>query len=468
MTTRTFRKCSTTGMNKITDIITGSIADELNIIPGSKLLTVNNRSVKDVFDYQFLIADEYVTFEIENQDGSIDEYEIEKDFDDDLGLVFESSLMDDYKSCSNKCIFCFIDQMPPGMRETLYFKDDDSRLSFLQGNYITLTNMKDEDIDRIIKYHMSPINISVHTTNPELRCKMMNNRFAGDKLKYLKKFYDAGITMNAQIVLCKGINDGAELERTINDLSGYAPVLESVSVVPVGLTKYRDGLFPLEPITKKDAEAVINLVEEYQKIMFEMHDIHFVHASDELYLLAEKELPPEEDYDGYLQLENGVGMLRLFYEEFNEALNDPEIKGALQKKTGRKASVATGVLPSGFLKNLINDNKIPGCEIYPVKNNFFGESITVSGLVCGCDIISQLKDKDLGDELFIPVNMLRSGERYFLDDITIETIEKELNINVKIVPNSGEAFLRAILGLDYDLGGRVVYEQADCGDSWQA
>ena len=301
--------------HKISQVKEGSIAWEMEIEPGDELLSINGESIEDVFDYHYLVNDEYIELLIRKPDGEEWELEIEKDQEEDLGLEFENSLMDEYRSCRNHCVFCFIDQMPPGMRETLYFKDDDSRLSFLQGNYVTLTNMSDHDIDRIIHYHLAPINISFQTTNPKLRCEMLRNRFAGDIFPKVQRLYDAGIEMNGQIVLCKGLNDQEELERSISDLTKYLPYLRSVSVVPVGLSKYREGLYPLVPFTKEDAVQVIETIEAWQKKLFPQYGLHFVHASDEWYLLAGRELPEESRYDGYLQLENGVGMLRLLREE---------------------------------------------------------------------------------------------------------------------------------------------------------
>ena len=456
-------------MQIITEIIPDSIAGELNIKPGSVLLRINQEPVEDIFDYEFLIADEYVELEIRNPDGEVDIYPIEKDENEEMGLVFSNSLMDDYRSCRNHCIFCFIDQMPKGMRETLYFKDDDSRLSFLQGNYITLTNMTDHDIDRIIRYHMSPINISVHTTNPALRCTMLHNRFAGDVLRYIARLYEGGILMNGQIVLCKGVNDGKELEQTIRDLGRYAPVMESVSIVPVGLTRYREGLYPLEPLGKEDAASVIDLVERYQKHFLEQTGLHFIHASDELYLLAGREVPEEERYDGYLQLENGVGMIRLLKEEFHAALMECQ---AEPLKTPRRLTIATGMLSGGTIRELMEEGeKTLGTDCWPevqcicIRNEFFGERITVSGLICGCDLIRQLKDKELGEELLLPINMMRSGEQYFLDDVTVKELEQELGIRVTIVPSDGESLLKAILGEELIVGGRQLYEQTDRGDS---
>ena len=301
--------------HRISQVKEGSIAWELEIEPGDELLSINGETVEDVFDYHYLVNDEELELLICKQNGEEWELEIEKDLEEDLGLEFENSLMDEYRSCRNHCVFCFIDQMPPGMRETLYFKDDDSRLSFLQGNYVTLTNMSDHDIDRIIRYHLAPINISFQTTNPKLRCEMLHNRFAGDIFPKVQRLYEAGIEMNGQIVLCKGLNDKAELERSISDLTKYLPHLKSVSVVPVGLSKYREGLYPLEPFTKEEAEQVIDTIEAWQKKLFPQYGLHFIHASDEWYLLAGRELPEEARYDGYLQLENGVGMLRLLKEE---------------------------------------------------------------------------------------------------------------------------------------------------------
>ena len=306
---------------KIRAIEPGSIAEELELEPGDVLLEINGNPIQDVFDYKYYEDSENMVMLVEKADKELWELETWHDYED-LGIVFENSLMSDYKSCCNKCIFCFIDQMPPGMRETLYFKDDDSRLSFLQGNYITLTNMKDEDIERIIRFHLAPINISVHTTNPELRCRMLHNRFAGEALKKIDLLYEAQVPMNGQIVLCREFNDGAELERTIHDLRKYLPYMESVSVVPVGLSKFRDGLEPLKPFDKESAEAALEIIERHQREIFQEHGTHFIHASDEFYILAGRELPDEERYDGYPQLENGVGMLRLLDREVTDALTE--------------------------------------------------------------------------------------------------------------------------------------------------
>lgn len=441
----------------------GSIAEEMEIEAGDVLVSINGNEIEDVFDFHYMVNDEYLEVLIRKPDGEEWELKIEKEYNEDLGIEFENGLMDDYKSCSNKCIFCFIDQMPPGMRETLYFKDDDSRLSFLQGNYITLTNMKDKDLERIIQYHLAPINISVQTTNPELRCMMLHNRFAGDALKKIDRLYEAGIQMNGQIVLCKGVNDGEELERSIRDLSKYLPYMESVSVVPVGLSKYRDGLYPLEPFTKEDAIAVIETIEKWQDICMKEHDMHFIHASDEWYMLAERPLPEEDSYDGYLQLENGVGMMRLLMNEFTDALEDakdPEYKedmmNILNEELGghHKVSLITGRLAAPFLREMADAfmKEFPGyeVEVVDIRNDFFGEKITVSGLITGQDLLAQTKTRELGNALAIPCNMLRMGERVFLDDITVEDVEKTLQVPVLIVKSSGLALLEAMFGYEME------------------
>lgn len=434
----------------IKSVYKNSIAEEMGIEAGDALLSINGQEITDIFDYQYLIQDEYVEILVRKRGGEEWLLEIDKGYDEDLGVEFENGLMDDYRSCRNKCIFCFIDQMPKGMRETLYFKDDDSRLSFLQGNYVTLTNMSDADIERIIRYHLSPINISFQTTNPELRCKMLNNRFAGKALEQVKKLYEAGITMNGQIVLCKNINDGAELERSIWDLTAYLPHLESVSVVPVGLSRFRDGLYPLEPFEKEDAVQVLACIHRWQQKLFPAYGLHFVHASDEWYILAEEELPEEERYDGYLQLENGVGMLRLLLNEFEEALKEAEGNKESDDGTKKVLSLVTGKLAYPYILSMAERmEKAFGflrINVFGIINDFFGERITVSGLLTGQDIEKQLKGKELGERILLPENVLRSGERVFLDDMTVEELEKALQVRVDIVKSSGRDFVNAILG----------------------
>ncbi|MBR5116550.1 MAG: DUF512 domain-containing protein, partial [Lachnospiraceae bacterium] len=330
--------------HKISAVEPESIAAELGLEPGDVLLSIDGREVKDVFDYRFFTKNEELVLLVRKQDGEEWELEIEKDEDEDLGIEFESGLMDNYRSCSNNCIFCFIDQNPPGMRETLYFKDDDARLSFLQGNYVTLTNMREEDIERIIAYRLQPINISVHTTDPELRVKMLRNRFAGQVLDRIRRLYEAGITMNGQIVLCRGINDGEHLTRTIRDLSGFLPFMQSVSVVPVGLTRFREGLYPLEPFSGEDAREVLSIIHREQERCMAEHGTHFIHAGDEWYLLAEQPVPGAESYDGYCQLENGVGMMRLLTDEFTEALREAPGDAGI---TG-KCTIITGTAAAGL------------------------------------------------------------------------------------------------------------------------
>ncbi|MBQ9140915.1 MAG: DUF512 domain-containing protein [Lachnospiraceae bacterium] len=435
----------------ISKVLPGSIAEELEIEAGDILLAIDNTEIEDIFDYQFLVQDTYIEVLIQKPDGEQWLLEVDKEFDEDLGIEFENGLMDEYRHCHNKCIFCFIDQMPKGMRETLYFKDDDSRLSFLQGNYVTLTNMSDHDIDRITRYHLSPINISFQTMNPQLRCKMLNNRFAGDALKKVDVLYEAGITMNGQIVLCKGVNDGAELEFSIRELAKYLPNLESVSVVPVGLSKYREGLYPLEPFNKEDAEQVIDMIEEWQRRIYAEFGLHFIHASDEWYILAEREVPEEERYDGYLQLENGVGMLRLLLEEFQDGMLRLTAESDLPDASVREElSMATGLLAYPYIKKLAEsmEESFPNLKIhvYPITNEFFGERITVSGLLTGQDIEKQLKGKVLGSRLLLPQNVLRSGEEVFLDDFTKTDLEKSLQVPINIVKSSGYDFIDCILG----------------------
>lgn len=430
-----------------------SIAEELEIEVGDFLVSINGKEIEDIFDYHYLLNDEYLEVLIEKSDGEEWLLEVEKDYEEDLGISFGESLMDKYRSCFNKCIFCFIDQNPPGMRETIYFKDDDTRLSFLQGNYVTLTNMKDKDIDRIIEYKLAPINISVHTTNPELRCKMLNNRFAGNLMNYIDKLYNADIPMNAQVVLCKGINDGKELEKTISDLLEYAPVIDSLSIVPIGLTKFRDGLCQIEPFNKEDSLKLIETVEHFQKIAMERHGYHFVHASDEWYINAGVEIPNEDNYDGYVQLENGVGMTRLLYDEVDQAIEDylDENNGELYQEE-KTVSVVTGKLAYEIICNVCDKIKkvAPNVTInvYPITNNFFGEKITVTGLLTGGDIVAQIKDKNLGDGLMLSSSVLKADEDIFLDDMTLDDFQSALQVPVNIVKSSGMDFFNTIIEME--------------------
>ena len=429
----------------IKDVVKNSIADQLEIKSGDYLVSIDGNEIKDIFDYHLFSESSNLTVEIEDADGEIWEIDIEKDEDEDLGFIFDNSLLDEYKSCTNKCIFCFIDQMPPGMRETLYFKDDDSRLSFIQGNYVTLTNMTDDDVDRIIRYNLSPINISVHTMDKDLRCKMLNNRFAGDKLDYIKKLNENNITMNAQIVLCKGYNDKEELDKTLEQMMPYVPNMKSCSVVPAGLTKYREDLAKLEPFTADDAKEVIAQVDRWQKVFKDKFDINYVYAADEFYMMSDTPIPDEDYYDGYPQIENGVGMTRSYLNEFYEYLDC--IKGDDRK---RDVSVVTGELfynTSLEMADAIN-KKFPNIKIrvYSIVNDFFGHSITVTGLLTGNDIIGQLKGKELGDEVLLPANTLKHGEDVFLDDVSLDELKEVLQTTPIIVKSNGKDFINKVIG----------------------
>ncbi|MDR7869862.1 MAG: DUF512 domain-containing protein [Tissierellaceae bacterium] len=434
--------------NIIEEVVMGSIAEELEIEPGDILLSINNTSVKDIIDYKYLVSDDYILLEVEKPNGEVWEYEIEKDYDEDLGIVFTNPLIDKAKSCRNKCIFCFIDQLPPNMRETLYFKDDDSRLSFLQGNFITLTNMSDSEIERIIKYRLSPINISVHTTNPELRIKMLNNKNAGKIYDIMKRFHEAKLEVNCQIVLVPGVNDGKELERTLSDLSNLYPSVESVAVVPVGLTKYRDKLEEVDPYNKESATELLDLLEGLQTNFLETLGTRFVFPSDEFFALAKREVPIYDAYEGFPQLENGVGLMRLFQHEIQAEL----VKLKDVPKVNKKYIVATGTLAYDYIVQMftiIQDN-IPGLqiEVVPIINNFFGNKITVSGLITGSDLISQLKGKSV-DKIIIPISMMKSGEEIFLDNVTVDELSEELGIEVIVSKVSGKDIIsKLILGVN--------------------
>ena len=427
----------------ISSVIKGSKADRAGIKSGDTLVSINGNNIEDVLDYMFYIAVEKVVLCLE-RDNELYEKTVRKSEYDDIGLEFDTFLMDKKRSCSNKCIFCFIDQMPKGMRETLYFKDDDARLSFLQGNYVTLTNLDEKDIERIIKMRLN-INVSVHTTNPELRCKMMNNRFAGEKLKFLKMLTDGGIELNCQIVCCPGINDGPELVRTLTDLAGMMPNIQSVAVVPVGITKFRQGLFPMKIFDKDSAGAAIDVIESVQKDCLEKYGTRMVFASDEFYITAGRPIPDTEYYEEYPQYENGVGLLRSLCDELDSAL---DMQDDYDRK--RKVSLATGTLAGDFHKELTKriSEKFPTfeCNVYPIVNHFFGETITVAGLVTGGDLIDQLKGKDLGEELIIPKVMLKADEDIFLDDVTLDEVRKALDIKITPIANDGYDYLDALLG----------------------
>ena len=428
----------------IRGVESGSPAARAKIRAGEELLAINGQEIVDVLDYRFYMMDKRLELTLRSGAGER-KVSVKKGEYEELGLTFDTYLMDRERSCRNQCIFCFIDQMPPGMRETLYFKDDDARLSFLYGNYITLTNLTEHDIERTIRMKISPVNISVHTTNPELRCKMMNNRFAGESLSILRRLADGGIAMNAQLVLCPGINDGAELERSMRDLAEYLPALRTVSCVPVGLTKYRDGLYPLRPYTKEEAADVVAQVEAFGDEMKARHGTRVFYASDEFYLKAGLPLHGGDFYEDYGQLENGVGMLTLQREQFRDALPFFEPDGRK-----RNFSIATGVAAAPFLQKLVDEaretwHNLNG-RVYPIVNDFFGHEITVAGLITGQDLISQLRGKDLGDELLLPDVLLKFHEDVFLDDVTLSEVREALGVPITMVGSDGYELLRCMLG----------------------
>ncbi len=433
-------------MVTVASVKKGSSADTCGLLPGDILISVNGNDIADVLDYQFYIAEKELTLVI-HRGPELFEVKISKDEYSDIGLDFDTYLMDEKRSCRNGCVFCFIDQNPPGMRESIYFKDDDSRLSFLSGNYITLTNLKESDIDRIIKMHMSPINVSIHTTNPELRCKMMKNRFAGQSLRYLKKLADAGITINGQIVLCKGLNDGKELDRTMRDLYSLYPAISSVSVVPAGLTKHRNGLYPLELFTPEECCEVIKQVNEFgDKCLDECNNRIFC-CADEFYLKSKTPFPDASYYGDYPQFENGVGMIVSMLDEFNSEFEyiDEDYDTSIKKTF----SIATGEAAYEFISSLAErlcDKCRSLCgNVYKIENEFFGNTITVAGLICGCDLVSQLRGKELGDTLYISSNMLRAEGDLFLDSMSLEDAEKKLGVKIVPVPTDGYEFIKAIL-----------------------
>ena len=426
----------------IKEVETGSPAERAGIIAGDELVSINGHNIRDVLDYKFYSYDKRLKIELARK-----KVKVKKDEGEDLGLVFETYLMDKAKRCANNCVFCFVDQMPEGMRETLYFKDDDARMSFLLGNYITLTNLSEEDIERIIRMHISPVNISVHATDPEVRKKMVRNPRAGECFEIMRRFTDAGISLNCQIVVCPGLNDGEILRRSISDMLSLGECIESIAVVPVGITKYRDGLYQLTPMTAQNAEETIRIVEEIGEKTKAERGNRVVYAADELYIKAGISLPQDSYYDGYPQLDNGVGLMTLMREEFCDALEYTDIPELVEP-----FCVATGVSASPFIRKLIDELKekcdnIDSVEVYAVKNNFFGETIDVAGLVTGRDLIEALRGKKLAKRLLIPSVMLRHGENVFLDDVSVDDVERELGVTVVPVENDGGQLLAAMLAL---------------------
>lgn len=428
---------------KIFDVTTGSHADKAGIKKGETLLSINSNEIVDVLDYRFYQVNRKLTLEVADEDKNVRTIEMTKGEYEEIGLEFETYLMDKQHSCRNKCIFCFIDQLPKGMRESLYFKDDDSRLSFLFGNYITLTNITEHEIDRIIKMHISPINVSVHTTNPELRCKMMNNRFAGDTLKYLKRFADAGITLNCQIVSCPGINDGDELVRTLTDLENLG--VNMTAIVPVGLTRYRENLYPLVPYNKETAGQTIDIIEKMGDVCVKKHGRRIFFPGDEFYLLAEREIPSPEFYEDFSALEDGIGMIAYLTDDVGWKLEELDADESLCHKV--TIACGEGVFP--YMKRIMSmiNEKFPNITINTraIKNNFFGGGVNVSGLVTGGDLIDQLRGDDLGDRLIITSSMLRFENDLFLDDVSTDDVERELGVTLVPVNNNGNDLVEAVI-----------------------
>lgn len=431
---------------EIMEVRPSSIAEELGIKKGDKLITINGAGIRDILEYKYLTTDEFLEVEIEHANGEVWIYEVEKEYDEDIGIVFDG-IIDKPKSCHNKCIFCFIDQLPSGMRETLYFKDDDTRLSFLQGNFVTLTNLSEREINRIIKYRISPINVSVHTTDPELRKMMLNNKNAGKLMDYLEKLKEGGIEIRAQIVLCRGINDGEKLTETLKSLAQLYPELSCVAVVPAGLTRHREGLYPLEEYDKASAAAVVEQVEELQGRFLSELKTRFVFLSDEFFLISGKKLPEYNDYEEFKQLENGVGLITLFNDELEKSLT----RLGSYKKKKRQVSIVTGEYAFSNMKKAASriQSSIGDLEInvFPVVNNFFGTGVKVAGLLTGKDIMEQLKGKAIGNDIFIPECMLKKDEQVFLDGVTVGQLEEELGAKVTVCSEDGGNLVRNILSL---------------------
>lgn len=435
-------------MVRVASVRENSVAEAEGIVAGDVLISVNGNDIRDVLDYRFYLTDTSVALRLARADKPY-EVRFRKGEYDDIGLEFETPLMDKKHSCANKCVFCFVDQLPKGMRETLYFKDDDDRLSFLHGNYVTLTNLRDRDVERLIKMHISPINVSVHTTNPELRVRMMGNRRAGEVLSYLRRFADGGLTLCTQIVLCKGLNDGAELDRSMRDLAAYYPALRSCAIVPVGITKFREGLYPLELFTKEEAAAVVAQVNAFGEKCLEKYGTRLFYCADELYLKAGLPLPDEDYYEDFSQIENGVGMLTSLAAEFDFEMQD--LGTALADyRPPRTVSIATGVAAYDQIASMARRlaERVQGLtvKVYRIVNRFFGETVTVSGLLTGTDLAEQLTGEDLGDELLFPETMLKADEDVFLDDTTPAWLSQKLGVPVRASRGEGGAFVRAVLG----------------------
>ena len=431
--------------NVICQVYPGSIGEEVGIEVGDKLISINGQHIEDIIEYKYCLAEEYLEVEIEKQDGETWILEIEKGYDEDLGVEFDNPILTHMRSCQNKCIFCFIDQLPKGMRESLYFKDDDSRLSFLHGNYITLTNMREEDINKIIQYRISPINVSVHTTNGELRKKMLNNRFADNILDILQRLVNNDIKVNCQIVLCPEVNDGEELDNTLRDLAKLGTGVESVAVVPVGITRYREGLANIKPFNQETSSKAIEQIRRWQRHFMKSKKTHFVYISDEFYILSGLPFPTVEEYEGFPQLENGVGMVAKLEKEFMQYLT--KLPAGL--RFTKKATIVTGTLAHSFIEGLAKslEQKVEGLtvNVVGVENQFFGGYVSVAGLLTGQDIVRTLKGTDMGEVVLIPESMLKSGEEVFLDDYTLNGLQEELGVRVIVSPVDGKKLIQRVL-----------------------
>lgn len=422
-----------------------SPAAKKRIESGDLIVSINGNEINDILDYDFYSAEIKLEIEIIKKNGKSKKIKIKKDEYEDIGVAFKTYLIDEHHRCKNNCMFCFIDQMPKGLRESLYFKDDDDRLSFIFGNYITLTNLPESEVDRIIKMHISPVNISVHTTNPELRAKMMNNRFAGESLRYIKKLADAKIKMNCQLVLCPGVNDGEELKKSLNELSKLYPSVESIACVPVGLTSHREGLPEIEPYNEKTAAEVIDIIEAFSSDFLKKNGSRLAYPADEFFIRAKRKMPAADYYEDFVQLENGVGIVALQRKEFEDALSEIE-----ESSCKRRITVATGVDAAPFIQALVDELQKKWhnlyCKVIAVENEFFGKTITVAGLLTGRDLLNRLKDEDLGDELLLPSCMLRHEQDKFLDDMTLSELKAALNIPITLCENDGADILYKLIG----------------------
>ena len=432
---------------RITSVEPGSPARRARIHKGDTLISINGNAITDVLDYRFYMTDEHLEILLCDQEKKLRTVVVEKDEYDDLGLEFETYLMDRQMGCKNACIFCFVDQTPPGMRKSLYFKDDDTRMSFLFGNYTTLTNLKEGDIQRIIKMHISPINISIQTMNPALRVQMMKNPFAGESLKFVRMLTEGGIKINTQIVLCPGYNDGEQLEYSLSELAKLGPNVQSIAVVPVGLTRYREKLTPLRGFFPQEAVEVVKTMERWGEYFCKEYGTRTAYASDEFYILAGKDFPPYEFYEDFAQLENGVGMMTLMQHDFTQALKEAQLE---QSPAAHRCTIATGQLAYPMMQNFAErvQQAFPQVQVQvkKIRNDFWGPTITVAGLITGQDLLAQLEGLDLGSELLIPANMLRHEQDRFLDDLTLEQVQETLGVPVPPVENDAFELLARMLG----------------------